>query len=480
MSVLANYEPKSVFSYFEKLCTIPRGSGNTDGIASYLISFAKERGLESYRDAANNVIIRKPASAGYENADTIILQGHHDMVCEKNEGVDFDFLTDGIQIYVDGDDIRAKGTTLGGDNCIAVAMILAILSDDSLAHPPIEALITADEEIGMLGAFALDCTKLTGHKLINLDSEYEGVLMCSCAGGVNVRGKLPVSFKEATGTAVTVQIKGLTSGHSGVEIDKCRANANVLMGRLLAELSESTCYKLVALEGGARETAIAPIASCVILADDAAAVVQKVLELGAVFAKEYATTEPNMVVDAAAGDTRTVSALTCADTKKVAKMLVALPDSVQEMSVDMPGLVQTSTNLGLMKLTDSDMTFSTTTRSSMTTQKEWIVRKVRTIVELAGGEVTVDGNYPGWAYNPHSVVKDTVLVCYKELFGKEATVDAVHAGIECGLFSDSIPNLDCVSIGPNMGDVHTPNEHLSIASTERTYRLLCAVLAKSK
>ena len=178
MSVLANYEPKSVFSYFEKLCTIPRGSGNTDGIASYLISFAKEHGLESYRDAANNVIIRKPASAGYENADTIILQGHHDMVCEKNEGVDFDFLTDGIQIYVDGDDIRAKGTTLGGDNGIAVAMILAILSDDSLAHPPIEALITADEEIGMLGAFALDCTKLTGHKLINLDSEYEGVLMC--------------------------------------------------------------------------------------------------------------------------------------------------------------------------------------------------------------------------------------------------------------------------------------------------------------
>lgn len=288
------------------------------------------------------------------------------------------------------------------------------------------------------------------------------------------------SFCNITGTAVTVQIKGLTSGHSGVEIDKCRANANVLMGRLLAELSESTCYKLVALEGGARETAIAPIASCVVLADDAAAVVQKVLDLGAVFAKEYATTEPNMVVDAAAGDTQTVSALTCADTKKVAKMLVALPDSVQEMSVDMPGLVQTSTNLGLMKLTDSDMTFSTTTRSSMTTQKEWIVRKVRAIVELAGGEVTVDGNYPGWAYNPHSVVKDTVLACYKELFGKDATVDAVHAGIECGLFSDSIPNLDCVSIGPDMGDVHTPNEHLSIASTERTYRLLCAVLAKSK
>ena len=482
MSVLANYEPKSVFSFFEKLCTVPRGSGNTDGIASYLISFAEEHGLENYRDAANNVIIRKPASAGYENADTIILQGHHDMVCEKNEGVDFDFLTDGIQIYVDGDDIRAKGTTLGGDNGIAVAMILAILSDDSLAHPPIEALITADEEIGMLGAFALDCTKLTGHKLINLDSEYEGVLMCSCAGGVNVRSTIPVAWERITGAVIDIAVKGLTSGHSGIEIDKGRANANVLIGRMLCELAAKENFRLAALDGGSRETAIAASGSAQIVVEPckAAEVCEIVQKLGAQYADEYATAEPNMQISALAGETRTVDVLTTAGTEKVWQVLVSLPDSVQTMCIDMPGLVQTSTNFGTLKLEENALSISNTVRSSITAQKEWIVEKIPAIVKLAGGTTTTDGNYPGWAYNPHSVVKETILSAYKTLFNKEATVEAVHAGIECGLFSDSIPNLDCVAIGPDMGDVHTPREHLSISSSQRTYELLKLVLAESK
>ena len=442
MSVLANYEPKSVFSYFEKLCTIPRGSGNTDGIASYLVSFAEEHGLENYRDAANNVIIRKPASAGYENADTIILQGHHDMVCEKEDGLDFDFAKDAIQPVVDGDWIRAKGTTLGGDNGIAVAMILAILSDDSLAHPPIEALITADEEIGMLGAFALDCSQLKGHKLINLDSEYEGVLMCSCAGGVNVRSTIPVARERITGAVIDIAVKGLTSGHSGVEIDKGRANV---------------------------------VEPC-----KAAEVCEIVQKLGAQYAGEYATAEPNMQISALAGETRTVDVLTTAGTEKVWQVLVSLPDSVQAMCIDMPGLVQTSTNFGTLKLEENALSISNTVRSSITAQKEWIVEKISAIVKLAGGTTTTDGNYPGWAYNPHSVVKETILSAYKTLFNKEATVEAVHAGIECGLFSDSIPNLDCVAIGPDMGDVHTPREHLSISSSQRTYELLKLVLAESK
>ena len=482
MSVLANYEPKNVFSYFEKLCTIPRGSGNTDGVASYLVSFAKEHGLESYRDAANNVIIRKPASAGYENADTIILQGHHDMVCEKEEGLDFDFTKDAIQPVIDGDWIRAKGTTLGGDNGIAVAMILAILADDSLAHPPIEALITADEEIGMLGAFALDCSQLKGHKLINLDSEYEGILMCSCAGGVNVRSTVPVARETVTGAAVDIVIKGLTSGHSGVEIDKGRANANALMGRMLCELAAKEDFRLAALEGGSRETAIAASSSAQIIVEPgkAAGVCEVVRKLGAQYASEYATAEPNMQVNAVAGKTGTVEVLTQAGTEKVWQVLVSLPDSVQAMCIDMPGLVQTSTNFGTLKLEENALVFSNTVRSSITAQKEWIVEKIAAIVKLAGGTTTTDGNYPGWAYNPHSVVKDTILAAYKKLFNKEATVEAVHAGIECGLFSDSIPNLDCVSIGPDMGDVHTPREHLSIASSQRTYELLKLVLAESK
>ena len=230
MSVLTSYEPKDVFGYFEKICSIPHGSGNTDAIADYLVEFAREHGFEHFRDSANNVIIRKPASPGYENADILILQGHHDMVCEKEPELDFDFETDAIAPAVDGDWIHAQGTTLGGDNGIAVAMILAVLDDDSLAHPPIEALLTADEEIGMVGAFALDCSQLKGHKLINLDSEYEGVLMCSCAGGVNARSSIPVKRDSATGTVVDISISGLVSGHSGVEIDKGRANANVSDG----------------------------------------------------------------------------------------------------------------------------------------------------------------------------------------------------------------------------------------------------------
>lgn len=482
MGVLTDYEPKDVFAYFETLCTIPRGSGNTDAVAAYLVQFADDHGLESYRDKANNIIIRKAGTAGYETADTIILQGHHDMVCEKDDDLDFDFTRDAIQPYVDGDWIRAKGTTLGGDNGIAVAMILAILADETLAHPPIEALITADEESGMLGAFALDCSQLKGHKLINLDSEYEGVLMCSCAGGVNVRSKVPVTREMITGTLVEIFIKGLTGGHSGVEIDKGRANSNVLMGRLLHDLAVKENYRLVVLEGGSRDTAIAAASTVQIVVESGKAkeVCEFVKLLSAKYKSEYATAEPDMTVDFVVGTTGNFNVLTAVSTEKVCRVLVALPDSVQSMSIDMPGLVQTSTNFGILKLTDNELTFSNTVRSSITTQKEWIVEQISAIVKLAGGETVTDGNYPGWAYNPRSVVKDTILAAYKKLFGKEATVEAVHAGIECGLFADSIPHLDCVSIGPDMGDVHTPREHLSIASSKRTYELLKLVLAESK
>ena len=482
MGVLANYEPKEVFKYFEEICSIPHGSGNTDAIAEYLVKFATDHGLEYYRDNANNVIIRKKGSPGYEKADTIILQGHHDMVCEKDEGLVFDFTKDAIKPVVDGDWIRASGTTLGGDNGIAVSMILAILDDDTLPHPPIEALIAADEEIGMVGAFALDCSKLTGHKFINLDSEYEGVLMCSCAGGVNVRSKIPVARESANGAILNITIKGLVSGHSGVEIDKGRANANSLMGRLLCELAAKEDYRLATLDGGSRDTAIAASATAQIVVEDtkAAAVCDIIKALGVQYASEYATAEPNMAVDATCMKTGAISALTAGSTEKVYSVLVALPDSVQAMSVDMPGLVQTSTNFGVMKLEENELTFSNTIRSSITAQKWWIVEKITGIVKLAGGVTVTDGNYPGWAYNPHSVVKDTILAAYKKLFHADATVEAVHAGIECGLFADSIPHLDCVSIGPTMADVHTPREHLSISSSERTFRLLKEVLAQSK
>lgn len=482
MGLLNNLEPQNVFSYFETICAIPHGSGNTSAIVDYCVRFAEERGLSWYRDTANNLVIRKPASPGYENSETIILQGHTDMVCEKNPDVDFDFTKDGIKLIVDGDTLRADGTTLGGDNGIAVAMCLAILDDKTLAHPPLEVLLTADEEIGMLGAFDFDCSQLTGHKLINLDSEYEGVLMCSCAGGANAYSRIPVQRENAELELVELEISGLTSGHSGVEIDKGRANSNVLMARLLHGLAEKVDYRLVKLDGGSRETAIASKSVAVIGVTDGGTetVLAEVEKLGMIFKKEYATTEPAMVVAAKAGTRETVNALTAADTALAQQVLLALPDSVQAMSMDMPGLVQTSLNFGILRLEETELFFANTVRSSMTTQKRWVLAQVEAIVNLAGGKTEVSGDYPGWSYNPHSVVKDTILRVYRELFGKEATVEAVHAGIECGLFADSIQDLDCVSIGPDMGDVHTPREHLSISSSARTYQLLCKVLQESK
>lgn len=482
MGVLDHLEPKAVFSYFETICGIPHGSGNTGPIADYLVKFAQDRGLAWYRDAANNVVLTKPASPGYEAADTVILQAHTDMVCEKAPGVEFDFTKDAIRPIVEGDVLRADGTTLGADDGISVAMILALLDDAELNHPKIEALLTTDEETGMVGAFAFDCSHLTGHKLINLDSEYEGVLMCSCAGGANAYSTIPVQREAAMLQLVEVTVSGLASGHSGVEIDKGRANANVLMGRLLGTLGEKLSYRLVKLEGGSRETAIAATATAVIgvAAGSADAAVKIAGSCGAVFAKEYAAAEPGLTVIAKALTSETVSALTAESTTLVTRVLLALPDSVQTMSMDMPGLVQTSLNFGILKLRETELYCANTVRSSMTTQKLWILDKVRAVTELAGGTTEVTGSYPGWSYNPHSVVKDTILAVYKDLFGKEGTVEAVHAGIECGLFADSIPDLDCVSIGPEMADVHTPKEHLSISSTARTYALLKEVLARSK
>ena len=344
MGVLAQLEPKSVFSYFETICGIPHGSGNTGPIADYLVQFAKDNGLEWYRDAANNVVLTKPASPGYEGADTIILQAHTDMVCEKAPGVEFDFTKDAIRPIVEDDVIRADGTTLGADDGISVAMILALLSDKELKHPKLEALLTSDEEIGLIGAFAFDCSHVTGHKLINLDSEYEGVLMCSCAGGANAYSTIPVDREEVKLQLVELSIGGLASGHSGVEIDKGRANSNVLMGRLLRTLSEKVPCRLVKLEGGSRETAIAAAATALVGVPEvsAAEAVEIAMACGAVYAREYAAAEPGLCVNAKATDVDTVKALSLESTARVIRVLLALPDSVQAMSMDMPGLVQTS------------------------------------------------------------------------------------------------------------------------------------------
>ena len=482
MSAIIDLEPKEVFRYFDEILKIPRGSSKTDKIVAYLMDFAAAHGLESTCDETNNVIIRKPATPGYENADIIILQAHHDMVCEKIEGSDFDFETQPIDAYIDGDVIRAKGTTLGGDNGIGVAMILAILDDDTLAHPALECLITADEEIGMVGAFAFDCSQLKGHRMINLDSEFEDVLICSCAGGAMVPGSLPVTRESAKGALIEISIKDLMGGHSGVEIHKGRANAHVLMTRMLQKIAEAYPYRLYQYGGSAKETAIANYATAVIVADtaDAESIANEAEAFGKVLQTEYEATEPEMKVSATVSSSGSVDALTASDTKKVLDMANALPDSVLEMSATMPGLVQTSTNLGVMELGENAFSFCCAVRSSMTSQKRWVISKVASVITMAGGTYEVQSDYPGWAYNPNSVLKETILGAYQKLYNQEAAVDAVHAGAECGLFADAIPNIDCVSIGPQMWDVHTPKEHLSIPSTEKTFRILQETLRSSK
>ena len=482
MGVLSALEPAKVFQFFEEICSIPHGSRNVEQISNYLVNFAKERGLKYRQDEKFNVVIWKDGSAGYENAEPVILQGHMDMVAVKTADCPKDLEKDGLDLEINGDLVSARGTSLGGDDGIAVAYSLAILDDPDMPHPPLEVITTTDEEIGMLGAAYMDVSDVKGRLFLNMDSEDEGIFTVSCAGGATVTCRFPYERENVTMDTLTVAIDGFSGGHSGVEIDKGRANANVLMGRLLGALGEKLAYRLVKLGGGSRETAIASAATAVIgVADnDAESAVKVVEDCAAVFAKEYATAEPGLSLTAKALAVETVNALTAESTALVTRVLLALPDSVQAMSVDMPGLVQTSLNFGILQLRESELYCANTVRSSMTTQKLWILDKVSAVVALAGGKTEISGSYPGWSYNPNSVVKDTILEVYKELFGKEATVEAVHAGIECGLFADSIPELDCVSIGPDMADVHTPREHLSISSTARTYKLLVEVLARSK
>ena len=385
MGELTALQPAAVFRHFEDICRIPHGSGNVSALVDHCVAFAKAHGLEWDRDQADNLVIRKSASPGYEKADILILQGHTDMVCEKEAGLAFDFTKDGIRPYADGEWLRARGTTLGADNGIAVAMCLALLEDDTLAHPPLEVLFTSDEETGMVGAFAFDCSRLKGHRLINLDSEYEGVLLCSCAGGATVRSTLPVARESLALRQITVDITGLRSGHSGVEIDKGRANANVLMGRLLSALAAAADFRLIRLSGGPRETAIACQAQAVlgVLPEEAEKLLAGVSQLSAVFRKEYASTEPDMAVTARISGEGTAQVLTAQSTRTVCRLLLALPDGVQVMSADMPGLVQTSLNFGTLALDGDRLTMAHTVRSSMTTQKQWIVDQVRAAVALA-------------------------------------------------------------------------------------------------
>lgn len=480
MRALENCEPKRVFYYFEELCKIPHGSGNTKQISDYLVSFAKEHGLEYVQDEMNNVVIYKPATEGYEDAPAVILQGHMDMVCEKRPDVDHDFTKDPLNISVKDGYVTANGTTLGGDDGIAVAYGLALLESKDLAHPALEVLITVDEEIGLLGAEGFDCSVLKGKRLINLDSEAEGSLWISCAGGLSGISTIPVQRVEAEGQKAAVKITGLMGGHSGAEIDKKRANANVLMGRFLYSLQQETAYEIISLAGGQKDNAITREADAELLVEDINSVKACAEKLQKGLREEYAGTDEGITVEITDLGVASAKVLHPTSREKVLFFLMEVPFGIQKMSGSIDGLVETSTNIGIVKLGEDEFLGSSSVRSSVEAAGAALSDKICYLTEFLGGEYTVQGAYPAWEYRKDSPLRDQMVEVYEEMYGEKPNVVAIHAGLECGLFYKKIEGLDCVSLGPNMKDIHTSEEVLDIASTERVWKYLVKVLESLK
>ena len=472
---LAGLKPGSVFRYFEEICAIPHGSRNTKAISDYLVAFAKEHNLKYIQDESNNVILFGPGTCGMEDHAPVILQGHMDMVCEKDASCPLDMAVDGLDLMHDDRYVYAKGTTLGGDDGIAVAYALAILEDNTIAHPPLEVIITVDEEIGMLGATAIDLSMLQGRTLVNLDSEEEGIFTVSCAGGATSVISLPVERKAVYGPCVRLTVDGLQGGHSGAEIHKNRANANKVMGEYLSRIQKLMPLCLTSFSGGSKDNAIPRSCQATVVAmgigieriNDVAA------QLQAEIREKY--DEPQATVQAFDVDALGGNSLTTSATSDVISLLCACPNGVQSYSQDIPGLVQTSLNLGIAKLGDR-FTATFSVRSSVNQEKEELIRKLRELTDFYNGSYSQSGTYPAWEFRKDSPLRDTMVRIYQEMFGKEPQVLAIHAGLECGLLGDKLPGLDCVSIGPQMHDIHTSREKLEIASTERTWNFLLEVL----
>ena len=483
MAVLSGLKPEKVFYYFEQLCSVPHGSGNTKRISDLCAGFAKELGLKYRQDEVNNLVIWKDGSCGYENAAPIILQGHIDMVCAKTEDCARDMARDGLDVMTDGEWVWADKTSLGGDNGVAVAMILAILSDDTLAHPPIEAVFTVDEEVGMDGAVALDCSDLKGRELLNLDSEEEGVFTVSCAGGVRLDCALDMA-QEALPAGMAgyrVTVSGLKGGHSGMNINDGRGNANCLMARTLYSAMERfRSLRVHDLRGGEFDNVIClrNDALAAVDAKDAPAFEAFIRSFDATLKNEYAVTDGG--ISLACEKAEVPSAVSTVSTTLLLHTLLALPQGVQAMSADFPGLVQTSLNLGVMRMDETGVQFTFSVRSAIASQKEMLVQRVRAIVEFAGGTVSERSGYPGWQYDRHSALRARVEQAYRDLTGREGKIEATHGGLECGLFIEKIPGLDALSMGPELHDVHSVNERLNVASTARVYALVCEVLKRSR
>ena len=482
MGVLSNIEPKEVFEQFEALSMVPRRTYRDEKISAFCVQFAKDHGLDYVQDDALNVIIYAPASEGYEDSSPLIIQGHMDMVCAKTEDCKIDFLNDPITPCVDGDWVTAEGTSLGGDDGIAVAIALAILDDKKIPHPPLECVFTVNEETGMDGAQAIDFRNLKGRRLLNLDSEAEGMIIAGCAGGVRADCSFPVSREGCDGISCTLSVEGLKGGHSGEEINKGRLNANKALGRILYALNKDSLIHLVSIEGGVVDNAIPVKAKAVFAAadDDLSIIKSLVLAIGDHMKNEYASADPGLSILFEIGNRETCEVVDKDSADRLLFSLFTLPNGVRAMSPDIGGLVRTSLNLGVIKSYESRIVFTFSIRSSLASQKQLLCDELVSMTEFAGGSVTFRSPYPAWEFRRESVFRDTVAECCKRAYGKDPIITAIHGGLECGLFSEKAPDLDCVSLGPSMEGIHTPDERLSISSVQRIWALVLDILKSCK
>lgn len=480
MNPLQNTEPKEVFKWFYEISQVPRGSGNERAISDFLVKFAKDRNLEVHQDKAMNVIIKKPGTAGYEKAPTVIIQGHMDMVCEKDASSNHDFLKDPIKFVVKGEMLYAEKTTLGGDDGIAVAYALTVLDSKDIPHPPLEVLITTEEETGMGGAMALTDEHLQGTRLLNIDSEEEGVFLVSCAGGANIHVFFDIKKETAKGKFLKITVGGLLGGHSGIEINKQRANSIKLLGRILYNIKQNEKINIVEISGGSKHNAIAKDAYAVIAAENTEAVLKIVEKMTADFKNEYRAVDKLLTVTANETQNSSGQMFTKELTLNLIDFMASIPNGVQYMSMEIHGLVQTSLNNGVLEEIDGRIKFTTSVRSSVKSALDEIVDILRIQAERCGAEFKKNSEYPAWEYSPDSPVRDAAVNVYKKLNNKEPLITAIHAGLECGLLKKTLPKVDAISFGPNLYDVHTPNEHMEIASVERVWKFLLAYLAELK
>jgi len=478
MGTISNLEPKAVFSFFEEICSMPHGSYNVEKISDYLYKFAQDRGLRAIQDESKNVIIFKDATPGYESEPVTIIQGHMDMVAVKTKDCDINLETDGLRVSHDDKYVFADGTSLGGDDGIAVAYALAILDSKDIPHPALEVVITVNEEVGMDGAKALDTSVLKGKRMINIDSEKEDAFCVSCAGGARINCKIPVEWSQNEGIPYKLTVDGLLGGHSGEEINKERGNSNVLIGRVIYRLAKECNISLYKLWGGVADNAITreSDAEVLVAASDCDRLEELVAELDGEIRNELGDRDPGVKVKAEKlGEKTGMRSVGRESLIKAISYMNIMPNGIISFSREFKGLPETSLNMGILRL-EEDLCPEFSVRSSVSSAKKNLLTRLTAISEAAGGSVTITGDYPSWQYRKDSPLRDKMVRIYKDIFGGDVIVEAIHAGLECGVIAGKIDDFDCVSIGPNMLNIHTTEELLDIASTKRMWDFVLEVL----